>query len=584
MYRRHVRPFFEQDAVLHLIDRITDSNDLTIYTGAGLTIDMGGPSWTSLIRRAGSREEFRNRDILSGKALEVLTTELRPLEAATAVAGYYLKQSGAGNDARHRARASLISAIRSHLYPDALWDSGRLTPAVAEFVLVRALRGQKTRIVTTNYDCFLESEIAKFLELGIGLIGEDDELRSAAFPVPKLARRTLDEEVDFDHGSLVEIIYLHGRIDQDPQKPVEGHLAVTELDYGQLRPKVADKLRNLFSRSSILILGASLTDPPLMTALQDTSDAHEAGCRVAVLPVVSMLAVSNRTLDNEQTKALVAHHQTRMNEFGVSLIAPDNYAQVAQMCIELTAAAQIYEPSPDPYSRSVGLRYGTRLLEWWTSWHAESFNDSLYKRSLHRYLIHTVKRIREEFNLQGASRDEVLKLECWARWQPSTTNRALKLYASSAALWEDPNVMRSADIALVSRYVPVQALIQGKPLLRKALCGPEALTASDSPEESRWRTFLSVPIDVAVNGYPLTVGVVSLASMSADPETGINGVDAARLETITDWMRNVGTSALGLDRPKWHWHDDRIVARWNKAVRSQRDTTLPSPNLNVTDD
>ena len=58
----------------------------------------------------------------------------------------------------------------------------------------------------------------------------------------------------------------------------------------------------------------------------------------------------------------------------------------------------------------------------------------------------------------------------------------------------------------------------------------------------------SVPVDVAVNGLPITVGVVTLASMSEGPRSGLNESDAARLEMLTDWLKNVGLSALRLRR------------------------------------
>lgn len=529
--------------MLHLIDTISDAEDLTIYVGAGLTIDMGGPNWTTLVRRAGSREEFRSRKILSDKGLGVLTSELTPLEAATAVAGYYLKQSGGGPDAQVRARASFVTAIRSHLYPDGLWNSGRLTKAVAELVLVRALWGQKTRILTTNYDCFLEDEIRRIVELGTDLVAATSEVFAAGFATPTLRRRTLTDDIDFTDGSLIEVIYLHGRIDQDPQLPVEGHLAITEIDYGQIRPDVVRRLSEVFSVSCLLTLGASLTDPPLLSALQETRSESGSRCRAGVLPVAAMLATCDRSLDDEETRALIAHHDTRMGEFGVSLLAPDSFAQVAQLCIELTAAAQFFTLNEYPYSTDPDVRYGNRLKAWWDGWHSGSFQHSRFRRSVHRYLIHTVRRVREEFNLQGTSRDEVLKLEVWARWSPSTTHRRLKLFASSAALWEDPEVMRYADISLMSDYKAVQALINGKPMISResndAVSQPE-----DNPDASRWRTYLSVPIDVAINGLSLTVGVVVLASMSADPDTGINETDAARLEKITDWMRILGANTL----------------------------------------
>lgn len=547
-YRRHGRPFFEQDNVIHLIDLISEADDLTIYVGAGVTIDKGGPSWMSLIQRAGSREEFRKRGILSDTGLDVLTSQLTPLEAATAVAGYYRRQTGAGPDAARRARASLITAIRSHLYPDALWNQGRLTAAVAEFVTVRAMWQRKTRVITTNYDCFLENEIKDCAELGAELIGESEEMRSAGFAEPRLERQMLDDTGDSQDGATVEIIYLHGRIDEDPQKAVEGDLAVTELDYGLLRPRVVTRLTEIFKTTSLLILGASVTDPPLLAALQETTESSAGKCRVAVMPVASMLGACTDILDEEQTKALAAHHKTRLEEFAVSLAIPDSFGQVAQFCIELTAAAQFWTAAGDPYSTNPEVRYGPRLRSWWESWSRNRFDNGVYRQALHRYLGHTCTRIRNEFNLTGASKDETLKLEIWARWSPSTTNRSLKLYASSAALWEDPSVMRYADISIVSEYPAVEALTAGRPLLRTLQLAPESLRSVDSPKASRWTTFLSVPVDVAVNGLPITVGVVTLASMSEGPRSGLNESDAARLEMLTDWLKNVGLSALRLRR------------------------------------
>lgn len=545
IYRRSDPPFFEHKKTISTIDALTDAKSLVLYVGAGVTIDKGGPTWGKLIRRIATKEEFRNRNIICDADLDILSRKFTPLESATIVQGYYKRLAGGLIGAEDRARSSLVSALRSHLYPDALWNAGKLIESIALFTLLRSWQGLKTYIITTNYDTFLETEISS-LEDEFKKLNAKANVTVAHQNVPQTKIHTLANVQTSADASTIDILYLHGRIDSDARQEVRGELAITEIDYVTLRPLVAEQLSRLFAKSSLLILGSSLTDPPLLSALQETRECQGSQLiRVAVLPIAA-ISDSTGPIDTRITSAEVAsltkHHGTRMAEFGVSLLTPDFFSQVTQFGHELSAAALAHRKSS--YADSPNYRYGARLHMWWTVWYEESFQRETFRRSLYQYLrIVCMAIARDIEDLDGSRAREVLKLEVWARWKPSTGVRRLVLFASSAALWEHEEMMRYADISALSTYSPVEAFIEGRAQIKSTNSDSMKLSPEDTPDEGRWRTFLSVPITVLVNA-PLTVGVVTLASMSGGTSTGINEESSSLLESIAERMVKAGKNVL----------------------------------------
>ena len=538
-YRRSERPFFADSRVVRLIGDIAETSELTIYVGAGATIDKGGPSWGSLIKKIVSRDELKNRGIISDLDIDVLSSKLSPLEAATVVLRYFSQSAGGGEEARARAQATLVLSIGLNLYPDAMWDSGELTRAIAEVAIVRAHDGRRTKIITTNYDTFLEQEVLR----QIALVKEGRHSTLHSVRTPTTVSLTLTEAANKSRASSdIEVIYLHGRIDPDPEQGVRGKVGITELDYLDLRPEVSEFLRTQLAATSLLILGASLTDPPLLTALQATRPEGETDHkRAALLPTPSIQSMAGGEVNEQETLSLRRHHEARMKEFGVSVFCPDFFGQVAQFCDEIVSS-MAFSARGESYLDDPTIQYGGRLASWWTRWHQDRFKDNVYRRSVYRYLRIIASQLMQDSSDRrggGDANREVLKIEAWARWTPSSSCRMMKLWSSSSAFWQDEYPMRHAEISAVSKYSSIQSILSGRPIHR-SVQREDVASPRESTENPRWKVFLSVPILIKDSGGRIPVGAITLASMSNPDRSITDKRDPETLESLVEIMQLIG--------------------------------------------
>jgi hypothetical protein len=489
--------------------------------------------------------------MISDTDLRTLETVINPLEAATAIFQHFQKSKG-GNVEQKVVNDALISCLAYSLYPGARWNAGELARAVATVALTRAINDMNTRIITTNYDTLLEDAI---LEQRESLLRSFKEFGSTDL-VPDLSVHTLGEAIPV--GKPLSFIYLHGRISASPEERVKGKVAFTELDYAKLRPEVSDLLRETFKSSPLLILGASLTDPPLIAALEDTipesvaSESVPVYNRVAILPVPAVQEQTNRHLDAEDTKSVCKQQVARMKALGVELLIPDFYSSVGQFCDELDCATYRLLWGPER-PETVVSPYWDRLTSWWENWHEHRYRNRARRRALDKYLRLFLSELTADI-LESTERKEHLKLELWAIWDPSQRRRTMRRWASSSwprSQWEDADIdyldetARAAEITRECDYPAVRALIEGRPRLSDA----GELTdesPSDNPHVSRWRIFLAVPISVPVEGGRNAVGAVTLSSM--EPDSHLCTSEPELLDRCVWRMRHIGEMSLGMKR------------------------------------
>lgn len=548
-YRRGDQAFFHRQQTHKAIDSIAQAEDLVLFVGAGATIDSGGPSWGELVRGLSKSSTLVKHGSLPERYAEVLATNLAPLAASTVVSSYFRKSAGSETSGRQR----LLSHLPTYVYPTATWDSGQLTQAIAKLMIYRAAEAQrrpevglKTCLVTTNYDTFLEDEIRSQLLLISSKAPQEQPL--SVVPI------TLDGESDLGHIDLedrlhspncITIVYLHGRVPKIGEP--DGHVAVTEVDYGTLRPVVSKVLASLFAQRTVLVVGVSFTDPPLLSALEGTVEDDSSKRRFALLPVPSIAEISGHPPTKEVTEALRALHSKRLHVFGVTMLAPDFYTQVAQFIHECVVAVVNVTPS-EQYAALPALRYGGRLRFWWDSWYTTRYNDESFRNDMRDRLRSLIETVRETATNNDPDTphylQEILKVEIWARWKPSDECRCLALWASSDSIWKEESTLRTADLSLTSEYAAVRSYIAGRPRLDYARSGESAMSKEDSPYVDRWRTFLSVPIYLDQEVGVLPVGVITLASMSERSSSMIRREDAEVLGDLVSQVTLFGVEAL----------------------------------------
>jgi hypothetical protein len=540
-FRRSGDAFFQDTATGLLISRVTEAESVVIYVGAGATMDKGGPSWRSLVAGLAGRKELIDRHIVTAEELNLLGEFLDPLPAATVIAQYYKKLAGKDKDAARRARDKLIKGISTELYPDAIWDSGSLISSIVRMAILKAINNQHVIIVTTNFDTFIEDEFKEQAKLAE--VPEE-------FPVLKIC---IAEQVNWARARKPEpvgtilLVYLHGRLESDGTS--RGHIAFVEEDYSLLRPAVTKCLSKIFRNANILIVGASLSDPPLVTALCDSGRALDGTqrsiIRAALLPMPSIIGNQRDVSSEESAISIRKHLVTRMSAFDVTLYCPDFYFQTAQFFEELVVALT-HSDAKRPYHKDKSeIKYGSRLRAWWEDWKATRIDAPYFRRAVDRYLTYMLGDLIDQVQASlgpGAlnPKDELLKIEVWTRWDPSHDNRALALWASTVTSMRSEATLRMADLSLSSEYSAVQCFTSGRPLVGSSDNHDDSASSRDTPHADRWKVFLSVPIQVDGGAGTIPVGIVTVASNRNKQESFIGMADAALMETLVDILTLIG--------------------------------------------
>lgn len=524
---RSPEPFFHLDEIQRAITALSTARSIIIFAGAGVTIDSTGLPWSGLVRRI-LNEEPRLRSSITPEEAALLAAHLSPLEIATIASQYYRGLHAEAKDAQD----DLDTKIKTLLYPGNEWRAGRLATNVMKLAVSFATNGRRVEIVTTNYDTHLERAYDK---LSDGAVAVEANYKDSQ-AIPRLSIHSLEERASqlLADGrrrralpsNLIHLTYLHGRL--DPHEQRGGQLGFSEHDYAELRPHVTAVLQKILepSDTALLVLGSSLTDPPLLSALFDTrlddeDERENQSNRVAIMPYLSFLREDTRP---EGVAKIERHIKARANEFGVKLLMPDCLYHTAQFCEEIITAIDWQENKSSTvvarYEETPLMRYGARLQGWWAAWSAEVLRGGqivVDNADLTWQILSTaLEQILDTLPTSQRVRGERFKLEMWVRWDPAGRDRELALWANSNGPRYDYDSIHTAPIGLGSQYQAVSAWADGQPRLS---CPEEGGPAGYA--FSRWRTFVSVPITTLSGGGEIPVGVITLASSNLLSNSGL---------------------------------------------------------------
>lgn len=508
--------FFSRPATRSVISRIAQQTELTIYLGAGSTIDRTGMDWAALTS-ALLHEDFPDQplrdDVVKGSAA---------LESASVGAQIY--ENRFGDDWRDR----LSDTLRSLLYRQPLTPSGKVVESAVRLGDSVIQRGGSAVIITPNYDDFCVQEcVRQDVDWGTASLGPLSEFDDSS--LTELISAIRHEE----SRRFLWVLNIHGILksgarDIDPGDDADGsddmlaeeYPVLSEEDYWRTADRSRRLLKEFFSGRTVICAGASMTDPPLLNALLDTKRGlTDHSKRYAIL----------RLSNSSQQKRRYSEkfYGARLKHFGTGLIPVDHYSQVSQFLTEVRVAG---ETGADTYDSPNSVsRYGPRLVDWWRKWLYSPGTLRSRQSSHHKYLRRQMQGIR---NILDAPDAEQLKFELWVRWQPDR-QRSLRLWASSVGPWHDEGSMRESEIVEDSDIVAVRAFTTGSAIYRE-LSG------------ERWKSYIASPVWIDHRSGSMMVGVVVLASMTPQVDSCLGQQNATRISLALLRMHAIGESLLDI--------------------------------------
>jgi hypothetical protein len=536
-YHRDDRAFFAHQSTAKAVAKLASSGDLVIYCGAGVTIDRTGKGWGDLIfDLLGSVVGTKSSYHMTEAEAIALRDKLSPLDLASVYEQYVL--NGIESPKSSSVHDEAVPRIQKALYGQPAWESGELVPAIVALSLGLARLGTKVTVITSNYDSYLEQAFSDRRRKTTGVKG---------FPRLKvrwLGRQHLDEVDEADSGGSVELVYVHGSIKNVGK--ARGHLALTESDYHKVRPDVVAELTRAFEQSTLLILGSSLSDPPLLEALYATRDCPKRGERFALVPARSTGFAS---YGPHEFPRIATHLRERMKRYDLTMLVPDFSCQIAQFVLETSICAEMgsrYAEYADAHPKE---RYGQRLIGWWAEWNRGGLGGN--PATLSAELAEKLKALRATWR---SDEGETYKLELWVRHDPLNL-RHISLWASSVGVLTDRDCLKSEDLDLATGNASVRAFVEGKPLwlAKEDLMDPSLRTEKRSWIEAldgRWTRYLVVPVRLSEPTMRIPVGVVTLAAFGGTGHTKgptnlpIN--DTKAMASLVQELGNLGRKLLSV--------------------------------------
>ena len=475
----------------------SDSGLITLFCGAGVSVEAGLPAWDQLVRNICDLAP----QPLNGMLKADTTDPMRKVEYALRMAEDRRKHS-------------------EELVRDSLYEIGKdpLPSLMADSVArIKKVLPDRVRIVTTNFDHLLEAALVRYFG------------KATPFGL-KDVNRWLAEPVDENH---VNVLHLHGMVEpgkRDALRP----LILSESFFQRYGPRVRRTVRKILEESDTIFVGVSLADPNLVGPLTDLRK-HQAKKRSKRYSHKAFLLTVPNLVPGYSAEESFDYSCERASYFeealGVTAIHLKAYSQIPQVLYDFTLAAK--EPdlymSDDP---ATSLRYGHRLeraldVAYARVEHSSAKAARKVSTSLHRELnsdegpLAFLEEFRNSyvrskyFNRYGIDRQfldgEHFSLYLWLRTprNPSSNeySYSLRLVASSAVSHRDEwSIRRDLNIVPGSDWPVVQAAYYGNARWD---------TLEDFRLQKLWKYAINVNISTVGDEDALdilNVGVLSLQS------------------------------------------------------------------------
>jgi len=512
--------FLADPRVDEAIDTLARSGQLTVFVGAGASMEVGLPSWPALINRLldGVARDRGLNDSEASEFIAAITAEADGvIGAATVIRAHFSSSEFRGN---------ADEFIRRSLYLDPLSDDlveppfGPTARAVAK--LIRLWPIGAVEIVTTNYDFLLE----RAADEGLHADGSAPTGARAGQGGPQI------------EGGRFTVRHLHGALGPGDGESDLKPIVIAEADYHLLQGDDAWQRELMITRlreSNCIFVGASMTDVNVLRFLRLARDegptTHRHFALLTRPPQDSPSAA-------KVTAALRAAAQARWAEYGVEVLYPDYFLETSQFLEELARrrqagnAGRLLDRPEDRYQQRLG------------SWQDAMERTALPRRPLERFVDaqdranHALGEWLVELvnampgRLRASCTRETFGLQLWIAQDKGDS---LLLWAQSTNSWRDPRVLEPIPAKLPSQWGAVQAYCAGSPVLQE-------LAATIG---SRWRSALNVPIYLDDEQWGrLPVGVLGLSAMHRHGAAILTTLDRAERDTIVNIMAAAATEYL----------------------------------------
>ncbi|MDO4791530.1 MAG: SIR2 family protein [Buchananella hordeovulneris] len=474
-------------ALSEFASELRSTDEVVIYCGAGVTLSHTGVSWNDLLLQVAQN----SRNHIAEETCPVADAEcLRELGEGLEAFVYSSTNSAEASasaiiELTQADEKSLGPVVSSALYSSTGWRVGRLVEDVCLLALTLQQLGKSVRLITTNFDTFIEDRL---VEMGSELptlsdvalpplrarVYGSETAETGAIDLPTAAPQGI--EVDRSVPPIV-VEYLHGRVDN--RGAVVGGLVLSERSYQTSQHQTLELLTEAFASTTSLIIGSSLTDAPLLRSLC-ASGGQETSRRYAVMRRALHTGVQQLA-------------RARARHLGISLIEVGSYADVARFLRDAEFAVATANGEQEANSE-------VQLERWY------ALKDPAPAQL--DQIVATMRSVLAKTRASGQIGHELLKLECWVlrRFQGEP---ALERVLDTITGVVEPEYRRIEPVTDTQDAVAaVRALRDGRPNVFSL-----SDLGFDDEGASRWRSICAVPCWDSIDSgdTPFTV-VITLAS------------------------------------------------------------------------
>lgn len=529
-----------EDSLRKLYGSVADSNHIVIYCGSGvIKNEIGGVSRDRLVTLVaqktmlGFAEQYGSEGV-SAACTNFFTSKDHAPEFKATIAASYAEEED-----------DIVSPIGKTLYHNS-WSEGRLLFELAKFVVKLSIDFKKSvSIVTPNYDTYIEDSILDELYLQYGQRKTstkdfDVDLRLVGYAYKEKNKKVLCYDYAFARNEKlpkIEIHHLHGRIcstrysyalgdlvsNGDVNKEgtdlleskeftISGKLVFSEEDYEESHDRSLKVLTELFSQSTTIVVGSSLTDTPLVRSLLkikgESEEQHGKNGGKVVSSGCAIYAFMKCGVDGYEKFQL-----ERAEALGIEPLFYEFHDEIPEVFSNLTA---LLAHGNKDGSYSEVLPYDQALREW-----TRLANNQKQLRELveHGYEM-SAKLARDVIIKHYAQKGELLKIECWfLDLEGGVSKKVLRVWTNSVGPTFATDLRRAEAVSSsnVEKVASVQAFCEGAPKIipiDQLELGLVKLKDDKNISATRWKSFMSVPIVVPFKEYDVDVivGVVTLAS------------------------------------------------------------------------
>jgi SIR2-like domain len=449
--------FFDDELTREAIEGLSSVRHMTLFVGAGASLDLGLPSWSVLVSNL--LQECIEKVFEVGSPVDAICRELVNLNfqvpSASVIDSILLDDVRSASpttnetDLQSRMRAIRDLKLRSCLYKSDCVSPFPSQPTLVgkmlELLTVLKSADIDVHVITTNYDNAFEE--AALRDPGMSEMAQRNiRLKPFSMSSPKGA--------DLADGDI-PIVHIHGTL-RSPKaaasigKPeIEGRIVFSEADYiAWEHSDFSSYLAHRVGLGGLLTVGASLRDNNIVSKLYEgTQGRHEP--RYALMPADSDFKYfQQRGIPARYWHEMSALACRRGSLFDTKILRPEYYGQVFQFLQELGNAVASRQATATPY-----VPYMDRIRQWASSWAAQRELGG----DLERQAIEDATRaLAIEF--EDIPSIEHCKIEVWSRLNPD--DRTIQRWSSSQSTWKADTWPHVARIMPLSTSMAVRCFAE----------------------------------------------------------------------------------------------------------------------------